>query len=136
MAMTSTTLTIGKLAAAADVNVETIRYYQRLKLIIEPAKPAQGYRHYPAEYVLRVRFIKRAQQLGFTLKEIQELLELGDGHCQQVQQLAQVKLEKIRGRIADLNAMHDALDSLLVQCQTSGAGDARCALIETITTSV
>ncbi|HHI94305.1 MAG TPA: MerR family transcriptional regulator [Gammaproteobacteria bacterium] len=131
--MTTPTLTIGKLAAAAGVNVETIRYYQRLKLIIEPAKPDQGYRHYPAEYVLRVRFIKRAQQLGFTLKEIQELLELGDGHCQQVQQLAQVKLKKIRERITDLTAMYDALDSLLTQCQTSEADDARCALIETIT---
>ncbi|MCF6338684.1 MAG: MerR family DNA-binding protein [Gammaproteobacteria bacterium] len=132
--MTSTTFTIGKLAAAAEVNVETIRYYQRLKLIIEPPKPTQGYRHYPAEYVLRVRFIKRAQQLGFMLKEIQELLELGDGHCQQVQQLAQIKLKKIEERIADLNAMHGVLDSLLTQCQTSKTGDARCALIETIAT--
>jgi len=130
--MTTPTLTIGKLATAAGVNVETIRYYQRLKLIIEPAKPAQGYRHYPAEYVLRVRFIKRAQQLGFTLKEIQELLELGDGQCQQVQQLAQVKLKKIRERITDLTAMHNALDSLLAQCQTNGADDAHCVLIESI----
>lgn len=132
--MSSSTLTIGKLAAAAGVNVETIRYYQRLKLLTEPVKPERGYRLYPDEYVLRVRFIKRAQQLGFTLKEIQELLELGDGHCQQVQQLAQVKLKKIEEHITDLNAMHDALDSLLTQCQISGAEDAaHCALIETIT---
>ncbi len=132
MTTQTTTLTIGKLATAADVNVETIRYYQRLKLIIEPVKPDQGYRQYPEEYVLRVRFIKRAQQLGFALREIQELLELGDGHCQQVQQLARVKLKKIKERITDLNAMHDALDSLLTQCRTSGADDAHCALIETI----
>jgi MerR family transcriptional regulator, mercuric resistance operon regulatory protein len=131
--MTTNTLTIGKLAAEADVNVETIRYYQRLKLLIEPAKPEQGYRLYPDKYILRVRFIKRAQQLGFTLKEIQELLDLGDGHCQQVQQLAQVKLKKIEQHIADLNAMHAALDKLLTQCQTSGADAEHCALIETIT---
>ena len=128
-------LTIGKLAAAADVNVETIRYYQRLKLLIEPAKPEQGYRLYPDEYILRVRFIKRAQQLGFTLKEIQELLELGDGHCQQVQQLAEVKLEKIEQHITDLTAMHTALKRLLIQCQTSEADAEHCALIETITTN-
>jgi len=131
--MTSTTLTIGKLAAAAGVNVETIRYYQRLKLIIEPVKPAQGYRLYPDEYVLRVRFIKRAQQLGFTLKEIQELLDLGDVHCEQVQQLAQVKLKKIEEHITDLNAMHKALSSLLSQCRINGTDAAHCALIETIT---
>lgn len=130
-----TTFTIGKLAISADVNVETIRYYQRLKLINEPAKPEQGYRQYPEEYVLRVRFIKRAQQLGFTLKEIQELLDLGDGHCQQVQELAQVKLKKIRGHIADLTTMHDALDGLLTQCRISGKNNAHCALIETITTN-
>ncbi len=133
--MSTKTFTIGQLAAAAEVNVETIRYYQRLKLVIEPPKPTQGYRHYPAEYVLRVRFIKRAQQLGFTLKEILELLELGDGHCQQVQQLAQIKLRKIEERITDLNAMHGALDSLLTQCQASETDDTRCALIETITTN-
>ena len=71
-------LTIGRLAQSAGVNVETIRYYQRVGLLKEPEKPAYGYRHYPPDTVARIRFIKRAQQLGFTLEEISELLSLGD----------------------------------------------------------
>ncbi len=73
-------LTIGFLAGAAEVNVETVRYYQRFGIIDEPLKPFDGYRVYPPETVGRIRFIKRAKQLGFSLKEISELLELGDGH--------------------------------------------------------
>ena len=72
-------LTIGKLAQSAEVNVETIRYYQQKHLLVEPIKPPQGYRIYPESYINRIKFIKRAQQLGFTLKEVSELLELGDG---------------------------------------------------------
>lgn len=74
-------LTIGRLAAAAGVNVETIRYYQRRGLLDEPNKPFQGYRHYPDDTVKRVRFIKRAQALGFTLEEIAGLLRLDGGDC-------------------------------------------------------
>lgn len=127
---TSKSLTIGKLAAAAEVNVETIRYYQRLNLISEPDKPAQGYRQYPTNYISRIRFIKRAQQLGFTLKEINDLLELGDGHCQEVQQLAGKKIQKIETRISDLQAMREALNDLLSQCSDNGLENAHCALIE------
>jgi MerR family mercuric resistance operon transcriptional regulator len=68
------TLTIGKLAKQANVTIETIRYYQRKGLLIEPEKPATGYRQYPPEAIARIQFIKRAQQSGFTLKEIAELL--------------------------------------------------------------
>lgn len=125
-------LTIGNLAAAAEVNVETIRYYQRLALIKEPPKPVQGYRQYPAEYILRVRFIKHCQQLGFTLREIQELLDLGDGQCQEVQQLTTKKIETIDERISDLKAMSSALKDLLAQCQSNAADDTRCSLIETL----
>lgn len=104
-------LTIGKLAAA-DVNVETIRYYQRLNLISKPLRPIQGYRQYPAEFLLRIRFIKRGQHLGFTLKEIQELLDLGDGHCLGVQQLTAGKIKTIEERISALEAMRGALKDL------------------------
>lgn len=129
-------LTIGKLAVATNVNVETIRYYQRLELILEPLKPDHGYRQYSDEYVLRVRFIKRCQQLGFTLKEIRELLDLGDGHCDQVQQLATKKIEKIEERIADLQAMDDALRDLLEKCQSPDANNRHCALIETLVKNI
>ena len=67
-------LTIGRVAKLAGVNVETIRYYQRRRLIAEPDKPHMGYRRYPADIVKHIRFIKRAQALGFTLEEITELL--------------------------------------------------------------
>lgn len=126
------TFTIGKLAMAADVNVETIRYYQRLALIKEPAKPDQGYRQYSPEYVSRVRFIKRAKQLGFTLKEIRELLDLGDGHCQEVQQLTRLKVTMIEERLRDLHTMQRALVDLLAQCEATDGKDIHCALIEVL----
>ncbi|HEV2398205.1 MAG TPA: MerR family transcriptional regulator, partial [Candidatus Sulfotelmatobacter sp.] len=74
----SENLTIGILAKHSDVNVETIRYYQRRGLLQEPSKPSGGFRQYPQESVKRVRFIKRAQMLGFTLEEIQGLLALDE----------------------------------------------------------
>ena len=67
-------LTIGRLAKAAEVNIETIRHYQRKGLIVEPEKPLGGFRHYPDTSVDRIRFVKRAQQLGFSLEEIKQLL--------------------------------------------------------------
>lgn len=77
------TLTIGKLAESAGVNVETIRYYQRRGLLDEPQKPVEGYRRYPAYMVKRIRFIKRAQALGFTLEDVTGLLRLDAvGHVQ------------------------------------------------------
>ena len=77
-----TELTIGKLAEAADVNIETIRYYQRRGLLEEPPKPFRGHRRYPPDTVKRVRFIKRAQALGFTLAEVSGLLRLDAVHAQ------------------------------------------------------
>ncbi len=132
----TTSLTIGKLATAADVNVETIRYYQRLNLIKEPFKPAQGYRQYSTDNISRLRFIKRSQELGFTLKEIQELLDLGDGHCHEVQQLAAKKIQQVEERITDLSAMGDALKDLLTQCQTTDSSNAQCALVETLVKNI
>ncbi len=124
-------ITIGQLAREAGVNVETVRYYQRLGLIQEPPKPLQGYRRYPVEAVARLRFIKRAQTLGFTLAEIAELLALGDGRCREVQALARQKLERIRARQRDLAAMAAALEDLLSRCE-AGAEDTGCALVEAL----
>jgi MerR family transcriptional regulator, mercuric resistance operon regulatory protein len=83
--------TIGQLAKVAGVNVETIRYYERRGLISQPPKPAEGYRTYPNATLARIFFIKRAQELGFTLKEINKLLSLDESHCSEVQELAEVR---------------------------------------------
>ncbi len=88
-------LTIGKLAKQANVTIETIRHYQRKGLLNEPAKPQSGFRHYPAEAISKLHFIKRAQQAGFTLKEISTLLSLDNEHCQDIQKLAEQKCQAI-----------------------------------------
>ena len=93
---------IGKLAQAAQVSVETIRYYERRGLITQPPKPAQGYRTYTKATLARILFIKRAQELGFTLEEIENLLVLGESHCSEVQELAESKLVSVRSKINDL----------------------------------
>ena len=129
--MQPATLTIGRLARAAGVNVETVRYYQRLGLVDEPAKPERGYRHYPADTLDRIVFIKRAQQLGFRLEEIRELLELGDGHCADVRTRAEEKRRQIAAQIRDLQAMEATLDKLIAACR-AGRGDAHCPIVETL----
>ncbi|HEY8033919.1 MAG TPA: Hg(II)-responsive transcriptional regulator [Methylocella sp.] len=116
-------LTIGRLAALADVNVETIRYYQRRGLLDEPRKPSGGYRHYPADMARRVRFIKRAQALGFTLEEIASLLRLdGADCCADTRELAAHKIALIERKLLDLAAMRAALAALVHQCNTGQAG--------------
>jgi len=127
----TTALTIGHLARAAGVNVETVRYYQRIGLIIEPAKPTAGFRKYPVETLERIRFIKRAQELGFTLQEVGELLELGDGHCRDVRRRAEQKREKIEKQIKDLQALHTTLNTLIRACH-SGNGKQKCPIVETL----
>jgi MerR family transcriptional regulator, mercuric resistance operon regulatory protein len=124
-------LTIGKLAQSAGVNVETIRYYQRVGLLEEPEKPAYGYRYYPPDTVARIRFIKRAQQLGFTLKEISELLSLGDGRCTDIQALAEQKRDKIDQQIGDLQAMREVLSNLIEACQSDRSSD-HCSVIDAL----
>ena len=122
------TLTIGKLANAAGVNVETIRFYERKGLIAQPQKPAEGFRQYPSEALQRVRFIKRAQELGFTLNEIINLLKLGDGDCQEVQSLAKLKLTLIRKKIADLQCLESNLSHLIDQC--SSTSNLSCPIVD------
>jgi len=123
--------TIGQLAAAADVNVETIRYYQRRGLIQEPKKPKQGFRKYPYKTLETILFIKRAQQLGFSLLEISELIELGDGHCSDVRQRAEMKRDRIHKQIQDLQALQKTLTTLINTCR-SGKGMGKCPIVETL----
>ena len=125
-------LSIGSLAKAADVNVETIRYYQRRGLVDEPPKPLGGHRRYTATAAARVRFIKRAQQLGFTLEEVKELLLLEDGQsCREARTLAERKLGLIEKRVADLNRMRRSLRGLIAQC-AEGKRPRSCPIIATL----
>jgi Hg(II)-responsive transcriptional regulator len=122
-------LTIGRLAKAAQVGVETIRYYQRLNLLPTPAPARNAFRHYPAEMVDRIRFIKRAQSLGFSLEEITALLHLNDGTAKpQIRQLAKNRLEDIRAKMADLARMESILTALVNQCEHTHDTDS-CPII-------
>ncbi len=130
MATQQAGLTIGQLARAADVNVETIRYYQRIGLLAEPERPASGYRRYAPDLVDRLRFIKRAQSLGFNLREVRELLALGEGQCDDVRHQAEAKLAQITRQINDLKQMQVVLEGLIRRC---AQGDpAHCAIVQTL----
>lgn len=122
-------LTIGAVAKAAGVNVETIRFYQRRTLLSEPGKPYGGIRRYDETDVTRVRFVKSAQRLGFSLDEIAGLLQLEDGtHCEEASVLAEHKLEDVRKRLADLRRMERTLSQLVQACHTQ-RGRVSCPLI-------
>lgn len=126
------TLTIGELANRAGVGVETIRFYEREGLIAEPKRRPSGYRQYPAEAVRRVRFIRHAKELGFTLKEISELLSLRvdpERTCADVRQRARTKIESIEGKIESLAAMKVALERLAASCHGSGP-TSECPILE------
>jgi len=126
----SLNLTIGGVAKAAGVNVETIRYYQRLKLLDEPARPPGGVRRYAEAVVERVRFIKRAQELGFSLTEIKRLLRLGDPQsCGEARSLAAEKLALVESRVADLERLRGVLKELIGRCDRR-RGRIACPIIE------
>lgn len=114
-------MTIGRLAKAAGVNVETIRYYQRRKLIAEPRKPPGGQRRYAAAVVGQIAFIRRAQQLGFSLDEIAGLIACrGDGDCRRARAIAESKLHVLEARIAELERMRAGLEGLVTACRETG----------------
>lgn len=122
-------LTIGKLAKKTGVTLETIRHYQRIGLVTEPEKPYVGYRCYSADTIARIRFIKRAQQAGFNLKEIATLLSLDGLHCADVRQLAEQKCQQIEQQIRDLTTLRQVLEALVNDCQQT-ASTARCAILD------
>jgi len=102
------------------VNAQTLRYYERRGLLAEPARSAAGYRAYPPDTVRRVRFIKRAQELGFTLTEVQTLLQLAQGDpegCDAARDLAAEKIADIERRIADLENLRAGLTQLVATCE-------------------
>lgn len=125
-------LTIGGFAMAGGVSVETVRFYQRKGLLPQPRKPYGGIRRYGADDVTRVRFVKSAQRLGFSLDEIADLLRLEDGtHCDEASRLAQSKLQNVRDKLADLVRIETALATILAACHTRG-GKLRCPLIASL----
>ena len=112
-------LTVGEVAKRAGVGADTVRFYEREGLIAAPPRRPSGYRQYPMETVLLIRFIKRAQDLGFTLKQIDELISLrGDGgpHRDEVRALASAKLQDIDRKLARLQGMRSALAGMLEVC--------------------
>ncbi|MGB4361462.1 MAG: Hg(II)-responsive transcriptional regulator [Rhodoferax sp.] len=122
-------LTIGAFAQAAGVNVETIRFYQRKGLLSEPDKPVRSIRRYGDGDVARVRFVKSAQQLGFSLDEILELLLLHDGtHCDEARGLAELKLINVQQKLVELTRMEAVLAALVRQC-CAATGEVACPLI-------
>jgi len=130
--MAETGFTIGRLAAAAGVNVETVRYYHRRGLLPLPARPLGQIRRYGADSLARIGFIRRAQRLGFTLDEIEALLELNDGKsCRAAQGLARHKLDEIRDRVRDLRSLEATLVELIGRCERSG-GRVCCPLIDNL----
>jgi MerR family mercuric resistance operon transcriptional regulator len=126
-------LTISKAARAAGVGVETVRFYERRNLIVRPSKPPDGgFRRYPAETVKRVRFIRQAQGLGFSLREIEELLSLRADpatDCGQVRERAVAKLEDVDRKIGELQRFRRALEELIAACPGHGALRA-CSIME------
>ena len=114
------TMTIGRLAKAAGVNVETIRYYQRRGLLIEPRKPPGGHRRYTSVVLRQVAFIRRAQQLGFTLEEIGKLLEMCSSDDQgEALTIAEQRREVLHARVVEILRMREELDRLIDACRKS-----------------
>lgn len=134
MAPGDSALTIGKLASAASVGVETIRFYEREGLLPKPPRKRSGYRQYPPDAVARVMFIRRAKGLGFTLKEITELLELRvdpDKSCGDVRAMAKAKIVDVEQKIADLARIKGALEKLAKACRGKGP-TSECPILEAI----
>jgi MerR family mercuric resistance operon transcriptional regulator len=125
-------MTIGQLAAAAGVNVETVRYYQRRELLGVPKREPGSIARYPDSALTRLRFIKRAQSLGFSLEDVQALLSLEDGQaCSSARALGEHKLAEVRERIGTLRALEEALQELVSKC-ASTRRKVSCPLIEAL----
>jgi len=127
-------LTIGQVAAAADVNIQTIRYYERRGLFTTPRRTRAGYRQYAEEAVAHLRVIKHAQELGFSLREIQELLGLPVRHggaCDAVERKTRQKIEVVQQRIRDLHRMKRTLERLAAACAARRPTD-DCPILEVL----
>ncbi|GIW42758.1 MAG: Hg(II)-responsive transcriptional regulator [Candidatus Binatia bacterium] len=130
----ATTLRRGEVAAQAGVHIETLRYYERRGLLPKPARSAVGYRRYSEEAVRIVRFIKRAQELGFTLREVGQLLQLREtepAECAEVRTVAEEKIRDIEKKIRDLRAVQRALRALVESCAANSSARV-CPILEAL----
>jgi MerR family mercuric resistance operon transcriptional regulator len=129
-----TTFKIGEVARRADVNKETVRYYEKRNLIPEPDRRRSGYRIFTQRHIDQIRFIKRAQELGFTLKEIKELLELRLNEtttCSTIKKEAQEKYQDVVSKMEDLQRIKETLTDLIDSCSGDGpAGE--CPILEAL----
>ncbi len=128
------TMTIGEVAKRSEVNIQTIRFYERKGLVLPAARSESGYRQYTEDAVRRVRFIKHAQEIGFSLREIANLLSLqvaGDSTCGDIKDQAEEKIRDIDNRIRKLQDMKAALGRLVEKC--GGVGPvSECPIIEAL----
>src|SRR5215471_6056006 len=127
-------LSIGQVARRAGVGVETVRFYEREGLLEEPPRRSSGYRQYSEQVVKRIHFIKRAQQLGFSLKEISELLLLrvdGQTSCDEVKLRTEAKLAEVERKLVELQRMRQALLQVHSLCVGSGP-TGRCPMLEAL----
>ncbi len=126
-------LTVGKLAKASGIGMETVRYYEKRGLLPKPDRLPSGYRVYSKDTVNRVRFIKRAQELGFTLEEIQALLLLTDNpdaDCEDIRNRAQNKITEIKTKMQDLQRVLDGLEELSGYCPGKGKPLSECSILK------
>ncbi len=127
-------MTIGQVAKKANVNIQTVRFYERRGLIPEPPRRSSGYRQYSGDDVARIQFIKHAQEVGFTLKEISELLSLRvdpKTSCGEVKGKANAKIAEIEEKIRALQRMKKALSTLAAQCRGQGP-TSECPILEAL----
>ncbi|NOY88482.1 MAG: MerR family transcriptional regulator [FCB group bacterium] len=132
--MKKTILSTGELAFQAGINKETIRFYEKKKLLPEPQRTPSGYRQYTQKDLKRLLFIKNAKELGFSLSEISELLSLADGaiyKCTDVRKIAEKKLEYINQQIKQLNKLKKSLSKLIIECQKTKK-ISNCPIIESL----
>lgn len=128
--MNSTSLTIGQVAQLAGVNIETIRYYQRLGLVAQPNKPGSGYRRYSAQTIEDIRFIKRAQALGFTLKEIGTVFHPAVASaCHEINALTASKISLLEHKLNELTELKNTLISLHEQCSVCWTVGAQACVV-------
>ncbi|WP_363351473.1 helix-turn-helix domain-containing protein [Methylocystis echinoides] len=129
-------LTIGQLAAAAGVNLETVRYYERIKLMPPPARTASGYRAYEQAHIRRLAFIRRARELGFSIEQIRALLALAEpsrASCADVRDIARTHLDEVRAELADLARLERILAETISRC--SGDPAPPCPVLNMLATS-